>query len=113
MYKPRKADITTLTVNTSQVGETIEQKIERIVNNGEPITDGAPIVYTERKEGVLPQYDIRTDRWDIAIDAMNKVSQSHQAKREARAEAREAAKVVKMDKKDAGTADNTNDNTSK
>ena len=34
--------------------ETIEEKINRIVNNKEPITDGAPIIYTERKEGVLP-----------------------------------------------------------
>ena len=30
-------------------GETIETKVNRIVNNGEPIKDGAPIIYTERK----------------------------------------------------------------
>ena len=41
-------------------GETIETKVNRIVNNGEPIKDGAPIIYTERKDGVLPEYDIRT-----------------------------------------------------
>ena len=41
-------------------GESIETKVNRIVNNGEPITDGAPIIYTERKDGVLPEYDIRT-----------------------------------------------------
>ena len=35
-------------------GETIEQKVNRIVNNNEPITDGAPIIFTERKDGVLP-----------------------------------------------------------
>ena len=55
-------------------GETIEQKVNRIVNNNEPITDGAPIIFTERKDGVLPEYDIRTDRWDIAITAMDKVN---------------------------------------
>ena len=54
---------------TTYEGETIEAKVNRIVNNGEPITDGTPIIYTERKDGVLPEYDIRTDRWDIAIDA--------------------------------------------
>jgi hypothetical protein len=68
-------------VNNSYEGETIEQKMERVIENNEPITDSAPIVYTERKDGVLPQYDIRTDRFEIAIDAMDKVSKTHVAKR--------------------------------
>lgn len=82
MYKIQIPEITELTVNTSYEGETIEQKIRRIVNNKEPISDGAPLIYTERKDGVLPEYDIRTDRFEIAIDAMDKVSKSHIAKRE-------------------------------
>lgn len=84
MYRKNKPDKTTLNVNTSYQGETIEQKIERIVNNKEPISDGAPLIYTERKEGVKPEYDIRTDRFDIAIDAMDIVTKTHQAKREQR-----------------------------
>lgn len=55
-------------------GETIEQKIKRILDENEPIKDGAPIIYTEKRDGVLPAYNIRTDRWAIAIDAMDKVS---------------------------------------
>lgn len=55
-------------------GETIEQKIKRILDENEPIKDGAPIIYTDKKDGVLPAYNIRTDRWAIAIDAMDKVS---------------------------------------
>ena len=43
-------------------GEQIEEKVRRIVNNNEPITDGAPIIFTEKKDGVLPEYNIRTDR---------------------------------------------------
>ena len=84
-------------VNDSTEGETIEMKIERVLNNGEPIEDTAPIIWTERKEGVRPEYDIRTDRFDIAIDAMDKVSKSRVAKREARHEKREAAKKAKND----------------
>ena len=42
-------------------GETIENKVQRIVLNKEPIEDGAEIIYTEKKDGVLPQYNIRTD----------------------------------------------------
>ena len=38
-----------------------------------PIEDGAPIIYTERKDGVNPAYNIRTDRWEIAQDAMEQV----------------------------------------
>ena len=63
-----------LCINQSYEGESIETKVERIVTNNEPISDGAPLIYTERKEGVLPQYDIRTDRWDIAVEAMGRVS---------------------------------------
>lgn len=63
-------------------GETIEQKVERVVNNGEPIEDGAPNVYTERKHGVKAEHDIRTDRWEVATDAMDAVQKSTKAQRE-------------------------------
>lgn len=94
MYKKNKVNGTSLKVNQSTEGETIEQKVERIVNNNEPITDGAPIMYTERKEGVPAGHDIRTDRWDVAIDAMDKVSKTFIAKRE--------ANIIEMNKKSSG-----------
>ena len=65
-------------------GEPIEWKIERIVSNGEPIKDGAPEIFTERKEGVVSAYNIRTDRWEVASEAMDKVSASIQAKRDSK-----------------------------
>ena len=55
----------------SYEGESIEEKVAKLIENNEPITDGAPIIYTEKKDGVLPQYDIRTDKWDIAQSAMD------------------------------------------
>lgn len=63
-----------------QEGETIENKVRRITENNEPITDGAPIIYTNREDGVLPAYNIRTDRWEIAQEAMNAVNQANLAK---------------------------------
>lgn len=84
MYKRIKRSKTTIKVNTSLEGETLEQKIRRIVNNKEPIHDGAPLIYTERKNGVEPQYDIRTDRFEIAVEAMDKVSATHIAQRQKR-----------------------------
>lgn len=64
-----------------QEGETIETKVARITQNKEPITDSAPIIFTEKKDGVLPAYNIRTDRFDIALEAMDKIGKS-KAKRE-------------------------------
>ena len=55
-------------------GEQIEEKVRRIVNNNEPITDGAPIIFTEKKDGIRPEYNIRTDKWALAMDAMDKVN---------------------------------------
>ena len=63
-----------------QEGESIETKVKRITENNEPITDGAPIIYTNRDDGVLPAYNIRTDRWDIAQQAMDAVNQANLAK---------------------------------
>lgn len=66
--------------NTPVEGECIEEKIRRVTQNGEPISDGAPIIFTEKKDGVLPQFDIRTDRWDIALMAMDAVNKAKTAK---------------------------------
>lgn len=72
---------TYINVNDSYLGETIEMKMERVINSGEPISEGATIIYTDRREGVRPEYNIRTDRWDVALDAMDKVTKSQLAKR--------------------------------
>lgn len=84
MYTFNQTKKTTLLVNKAYEGESIEQKVNRIVNNKEPIKDGAPLIYSNRKDGVQPQYDIRTDRFELAVDAMNKVSATHLAKRDYR-----------------------------
>lgn len=61
-------------------GETIEEKVQRVVENKEPIEDGAPIIYTEYKDGVIPAYDIRADKWDIALTAMDQVNKTWSSK---------------------------------
>jgi ribosomal protein S2 len=57
-------------------GERLELKIGRMTQNNEPIGDSAPLIYTPRKDGVIAAYDIRTDKWDIALDAMEKVNRT-------------------------------------
>lgn len=57
-------------------GESIETKCARILQDKEPITDTAPIIYTAKEDGVLPAYNIRTDRFDIAMDAYDKITRT-------------------------------------
>lgn len=83
-----------LDVNQSVEGERIETKIERIVNNNEPIKDGAPLIYVDRREGVKPSHDIRTDRWEIAVEATDKVAKSYKARREERAKTAEKGEEI-------------------
>lgn len=82
-----------LRINKSVEGETIEEKMGRITNNKEPIKDGAPLIYTERKEGVRPSTDIRTDRWEIAIEATEAIARSQKAKREEKPKGEEIGKT--------------------
>jgi len=72
---------TSLKVNDSVEGEPIETKIVRMIENNEQIKDSAPLIFTERKEGVLPAYNIRTDKMAVAIDALDVASKNSVAKR--------------------------------
>ena len=82
-----------LTVNESVTGVSIERKVEKITESKEPITDGAPLIFSERKEGVVAAYDVRTDRFEIALEAMDKIDASRKAKREAKAAEAKAAET--------------------
>lgn len=77
-----------------QEGESIENKVRRIIENNEPITDGAPIIYTNRDDGVIPAYNIRTDKWDIAQAAMEAIHTNKTEKKKVLGEA-EASDSVK------------------
>lgn len=79
-------------------GYTIEEMVNRLMDENTPIEETAPIIYTNRKDGVLPEYDIRTDRWDLAQKAMNKVAQDITAKR---------VKKLYPEKQDEGNGDNS------
>lgn len=67
------------------------------MNNNEAIKDGAPIIYSDRKDGVIPEYDIRSDRFDLAIDAMDKLHSDHLAKRDERMNPKPAEVVTTPD----------------
>lgn len=58
--------------------EPREVKLRKIISGeASNMEDGVfPTIYTEKKDGVQPEYDIRTDRFEVAIDAMDKINQS-------------------------------------
>lgn len=66
----------------SYEGESIERQIERLLTSGEKIESISPLLYTDRKDGVLPETNIRTDKMEIARKAMGEVSKSYLAKRQ-------------------------------
>lgn len=81
-------------------GESIETKVERVVQNKEPIEDGAEIIYTEKKQGVQPQYDIRTDKWEVAQEAMDLAHANRIAKSDGSLEKWQQEQQQKQQQKD-------------
>lgn len=61
--------------------ETIEKMLKKAIYNNEPIKATAKVTYNDRKEGVLPQHDIRQDRFEIARMQTDKIHKSQYAKR--------------------------------
>lgn len=64
--------------NLTYQADPREVKLRKIIS-GETsnMEDGVfPTIYTEKKDGVQPEFDIRTDRFEVAIDAMDKINQS-------------------------------------
>ena len=64
--------------NLTYQAEPREVKLRKIINGeANNMEDGVfPTIYTEKKDGVRPEFDIRTDRFEIAIDAIDKINQS-------------------------------------
>lgn len=77
MRTPRtKRHISHLSMENTYEAESQVQKLRRIVENKEPIKDEAPIIYTPKSKGVMPEYDIRTDRFEVAREALEKAGRA-------------------------------------
>lgn len=64
--------------NLTYQAEPREVKLRKIINGeSNDMEDGVfPTIYTEKKDGVQPEFDVRTDRFEVAIDAIDKINQS-------------------------------------
>lgn len=83
MYKKNQLQSSAIKRNLQEEGESIEMKMQRVLSTKEPITDGAQLIYTERKDGVIPEYDPRTNKWDGATEALSQAAKNILAKRNA------------------------------
>ena len=45
-------------INENEKGETLIKKIQRILDENEPLTDGAPMIYTPKQAGVKDDCNI-------------------------------------------------------
>jgi len=64
--------------NLAYLAEPREVKLRKIISGeANNVEDGVfPTIYTEKKDGVRPEFDIRTDRFEVAIEAIDKINQS-------------------------------------
>lgn len=64
--------------NLTYQAEPREVKLRKIISGeSNDMEDGVfPTIYTEKKDGVQPEFDIRTDRFEVAINAIDKINQS-------------------------------------
>lgn len=62
-------------------GECLEEMLRRMVAGKEPIKATANLQYHDRKDGVLPEHDIRSDRFNFAMMAADKMHATTYAQR--------------------------------
>ena len=77
-YKPKSLH---LKGNEHFEGVSIEREMQQATSTGiKPDRNITQIFYTQRKDGVLKETDIRTDRFDISQDAMQNVNNQFKQK---------------------------------
>lgn len=74
MRKKQEVRETRLIINQSVEGICMEENVRSIVEGKTGITQQFEPIYTDRRDGVMPQYDIRTDRFEIAREAKDKIN---------------------------------------
>lgn len=58
--------------------------MQRMMQQGADFSDTTDLIYTDRKDGVIPETDIRNEHWDTAVEATDTATKNHLTKRDAR-----------------------------
>lgn len=80
MKKIYKYPKTQFTINNSEEGEPIETKLAKMIAEKEIPPQAFERIYTDKKDGVMPEYDIRTDRFEVAREAKDKLNEYYAQK---------------------------------
>lgn len=92
---------TQIELNNTYEAEPLEVKLRRKERGGkidEEEGDGKTwaITFTERKDGVLPEYNIRTDRFEVAREAQDTLNQGIMLQYSDKQEAEKAKEVKEV-----------------
>lgn len=68
MYKIPKPRRTSIAINDSVEGETIETKMERLLANKDETAEVKELIFTREQDGVIGAFNIRYDHWDAAYE---------------------------------------------
>lgn len=83
-WSPRTGNIQ---LENTYEAEGLEVKLRKMLENKEPIPEDWVTIYTEKSKGVEPQFNPRTDRWDIAMQTVGKIRYAENAEQTKRLEA--------------------------
>lgn len=80
MYKKKLRFTARVNVNNSQEGESIERRMERLMNNDETeAVESKDLIYGRPDEDVNPNTDIRADHWADAHEKGSKLIEEQDA----------------------------------
>lgn len=81
--KTKKFSKSKLSVNNSFRGKWLAEEINKMMENNEPISSTIQTEYTRPEDGVLPQHDIRTDKFDLIQSSMDKATKAAELRKTA------------------------------
>lgn len=64
----------------TSTGLSIEETVRQAIATNSPLEGGATPIWTPASDGVVPAYDVRTDKQDLALKAMDKVQKTEAMK---------------------------------
>ena len=111
MYKIPRRTSTSIERNESIEGETIEQQIQRMINNGEVLGEEKEMIYTKPSEGVIYGTDIRGDKQEKAIEMTEKVAADVMRRRELKSLAEKQKNEAEKAKEEVEKAEKNNEKT--
>lgn len=86
-------------------GESIEEMVRRSIASKEPIEATKNVIFTPKKDGVIPAYNPRTDKQTIAVNQLDKATRQlimqgaalQSIEEQAAAEAEQAKEIARME----------------